>query len=189
MAVLIDVIGSMIFAGLIILAINTGTADLNEATYEHTYSLNVQTNSVSLARMIEYDFVKIGYRTPSPAIVSMDSTGIRFQSDLLNNGEVVTVQYSVGSPTDSNVTSTENPRDFLLFRTLTDVTGTNTLRLSSGLVDFKLTYYDSLGAITATTSAVKSIRVQMKLESIEPVDTDSLYPGVFWEKTIYPRNL
>lgn len=186
MAVLIDVIGSLIFAGLIILAINTGTADLNEATYEHTYSLNVQTNSTSLARMVEYDFVKIGYRSPSPAILSMDSTGITFTSDLLNNGVVKTVQYSIGSPTDSNVAGTRNPRDFLLFRS---VTGENTLRLSSGLVDFKLTYYDSSGAMTATASEVKSIRVQMKLESIEPVDTDTLYPGVFWEKTIYPRNL
>jgi len=182
--IIIDIVGSIILAGLLILTVNTGVADLNQTTYEQTYTLNSQTNIVALARIIEHDFVKIGFRAPEPVILKADSQGIVFQSDLSNDGSIESVTYSLGAPTDPPASATANPRDFTLYRR---ISGESALGLSSGLVEFRFTYFDSTGAVTTSPDEVDAIQVRVRLETEEPVDGD--YPGVFWEKTIYPKNL
>jgi len=184
MNIIIDIVGSIMLAGLLILTINTGVADLHETTYEQTYTLNSQANMVALARTIEYDFVKIGFRAAAPAILIADSQQISFQSELYNDGSLKTVTYSVGTPTAPPASITKNPRDFILYRQLS---GEPALGLSSGLVEFSLTYLDSTGTITTSPDEVDAITIRVRLETEEPVDED--YPGVFWEKTIYPKNL
>ena len=184
MSIIIDIVGSIILAGLLILTVNTGVADLNKTTYEQTYTLNTQTNMVTLARIIEHDFVKIGFRADDPVVLVADSQQLSFQSDLYNDGSLETVTYSVGAPTDPPASATENPRDFILYR---ELSGESPLGLSAGLVEFNLTYLDSTGAVTTSPNEVDAIQVRMRLETEEPVDGD--YLGVFWEKTFYPKNL
>lgn len=184
MNIIIDIVGSIMLAGLLILTINTGVADLNETTYEQTYTLNTQTNMVALARIIEHDLVKIGFRAPEPVILKADSQGIVFHSDLSNDGSAKKVTYSVGAPTDPPASATANPRDFTLYR---KVSGEPALGLSSGLVEFRFTYLDSTGAVTTSPDEVDAIQILLRLETEELVDGD--YPSVFWQKTIYPKNL
>ena len=184
MDIIIDIVGSIVLAGLLILSVNSGVVDLNETTYEQTYTLNSQTNIVALARIIEHDFVKIGFGAPGPAILVADSQAISFQSELYNDGSLKTVTYSVGSITGPKVAPTKNPRDFMLFR---ELAGEPPLALSSGLVEFNITYFDSAGAVTTSPGDVDAIQIRLRLETEEPVDDE--YPGVFWERTIYPKNL
>lgn len=184
MGVLFDIVGSVIFAGLLVLAINNGVADLNEATYDQTFALNTQTNIVALARIIEYDFVKIGYRVPHPKVLSADSQSIKFQADLYKDGTVRTVFYSLRTPNGTPISEVPNPQEIVLFR---EVTGEPAFGISTGLAKFQLTYFDSAGKQTISAGNIKSIQVRVDLRSIEPVDKG--YPAVFWEKLIYPRNL
>ena len=184
MAVLIDIVGASVIAGIIMLTILNLNANLNQASYEKVYTLNMQTNIVTLARIIEYDFVKIGYHTSKPAILNADSTSIRFTSDLLNAGVTNTVKYSISDVSESVVASTKNPRDRMIYR---EVNGQPMISANLGVTSLKFTYLDSMGSETSNLTFIKAIRVKIKLENPEPIDTT--YQGVFWEKTIYPRNL
>lgn len=180
----IDLIGSLALIGILILTVATVNVNLNQAVYESTFELNAQLNLIELARTCEYDFLKIGYHAPKPAIISADSTSITFKADLQNFGLVDSVRYFVGLPTDPGVAGTPNPRDRVLYRLTNNEPQRGT---SLGVVRFHLTYYDWAGMVTLTPSMIKSIKVQLMVESPYPVD--STYAGAYWEKLIYPRNL
>ena len=180
----IDLIGSLALIGVLILTVATVNVNMNQALYESTFELTAQQNLVELARTLEYDFLKIGYHGPKPAIVSADSVSITFKADLQNVGVVDSVRYFLGSTTDPGVASTPNPRDRVLYRVNNSEPQRGT---SLGVVQFHLTYYDSSGAMTSNLNLIKSIKVQLGVESPYPVD--STYSGAYWEKLISPRNL
>lgn len=193
MGVIIEIITSAVVFGILLLAIMFIVINLNEVTFEKTYALNMETNIVTLARLIEHDFVKIGYRSAKPSIIKAEPNAITFTSDLENNGIIRVVKYYLGSALDTVVSETKNPHDKILYR---EVTGYSTMNINMGLVEFNLTYMDSAGKVTMNPALVKSIRVKVRLENPDPIyqvnkpaPDNVQYPGVFWEKTIYPRNL
>ncbi len=63
------------------------------------------------------------------------------------------------------------------------------------MVDFKLTYYDSLGqkidytllSSQSERDKIKTLRISMKCESSDMIDGH--YEAVEWEKTIKPKNI
>lgn len=184
MGFMIDLIGSLALIGVLILTVAMVNVNLNQAVYDSTFELTAQQNLIELAGTLEYDFLKIGYRAPKPAITYADSTSVTFKADIENVGAVDSIRYFLGSPTDPGVALTPNPRDRVLYRLNGDEPQRGT---SLGVVRFHLSYYDSAGAVTSTLSQIKSIKVQLSVESPYPVDTT--YAGAYWEKLIYPRNL
>lgn len=184
MAVIIEVVASAVIFGILMLAILTIVGNLNMVSSERTFTLNMETNIVTLARLLEHDFVKIGYKCVKPAITLAESTRIIFKSDLENNGVVRTVQYYLGDPNDSIAIKTKNPRDRILFR---NISGKGLFPINVGITKFNLAYFDSSGASTTDVSKIKSIQIKVNIEN--PVPYDTIYVGSYWEKTIYPRNL
>ncbi|MBI1804526.1 MAG: hypothetical protein HY033_12450 [Ignavibacteriae bacterium] len=181
MAVLIDIFGAAIIAGILLLTIFGLNANLNQANYNKTFSLITQTNTVTLARIIESDLVKIGYHVSTSAILTAKSDSIKFLADLADDGVIHTIVYAIG-PT-SLLGTTKNPRDRMLYR----VDNGSLIAANVGLTDLSFTYFDNNGDSTSTPDLVNSINVKFHVESSEPVDT--AYAAVFWEKRIYPRNL
>jgi hypothetical protein len=63
------------------------------------------------------------------------------------------------------------------------------------VVNFKLTYYDSLGqeidyallSIQSERDKIKTLKIRMKCESSDMIDDH--YESVEWEKTIKPKNI
>lgn len=198
MAVVIDLVGSTVIAGMILLSVFGLIGNLNHTTVEKTYCLNMQTNIVTLARIVEYDLVKIGYHVSKPAILYADSTSISFKSDLHKNGDSVIVRYSIGDSLESTVAGTANPRDRMFYR---EETGQPTIEANIGLTYLKFRFLDSLGVETTDLNAIRAIHIKIGIEShdsmeacAEEVCTEDhtsamMYEGSFWEKTIYPRNL
>ena len=184
MGLMIDLIGSLALIGVLILTVAMVHVNMNQAMYESTFELTAQQNLIELARLLEYDFLKIGYRTPKPAITLADSDRITFKADLENLGSVDSVQYYLGSTTGVGVAATPNPRDRVLYRLRNGEAEKGT---SLGVVQFHLTYYDSTGIVTSDVNLIRSIKAQLMVESQYPVD--STYAGAYWEKLIYPRNL
>lgn len=193
MSVILDIVLTIVIGSILFVVIFTLMGNMNQAHFEKTLTINVQTNVVTIAQIIEYDFLKIGYHTKDDAIQYADSTTIRFKADLKNDGNVVNLQYSIGS----EVYATRNPRDFMFVR---QAGGYPTINANVGLVSLKFTYFNTLGNIIpspittkANLDSIKAIRVKIELESVEPVYSyltgDSTYQSVFWEKTIYPRNI
>ncbi|MBA4312568.1 MAG: hypothetical protein C0417_08050 [Chlorobiaceae bacterium] len=193
MSIMLDIFGSLLIAGIMFLTIFSLMGNMNQANIEKTLNVNVQGDIITLAQILESDLLKIGYHTKNDAIQYADSSGIRFKSDLVNDSTIVTVQYTLGG----NVTTTKNPKDKFIIRS---VDGQTTINASVGLTYIHYSYFDSLGReltspLTTTNrlDSIKAIRVKIRLESAEPVASPysitPTYQSVFWEKTIYPRNL
>ena len=190
---MIDIFGALLIAGIMFLTIFSLMGNMNQANFEKTMSVNVQGNITTLARVLESDLLKIGYHSKADAVQYADSSGIRFKSDILNDSSVVTVQYALGG----DVTTTKNPTDKFISRI---VDGQPTITANVGLTYIHFAYFDSLGrelttplTTMARLDSIKAIRVKIRLESAEPVSLPysmtPTYQSVFWEKTIYPRNL
>jgi hypothetical protein len=193
MTVMMDILGAGIIAGIMLLTIFSLVGTMNQAHFEKTMSTNIQADVINFARIIESDFLKIGYHTKSDAIQYADSQSIQFKSDLLNNNNVVSVRYSLGGPNNTTL----NPNDLYILR---EVSNQNPINAGIGLTTFQLTYFDTLGRILSLPIATKirldsiqSIQIKIRLESAEPVinpgSESASYQSVYWSKTIHPRNL
>lgn len=204
MPAMIDIIGATIIAGMVLLIIFGVTANLNQTLYMSTFSLNVQTSAISIARIIEHDFYKMGYNISksNQIILQADSNCLRFWMGRIQaSGAIDTtrVTYYSGATTDPIVSTTRNPRDRMFYR----IEEGSTISANVGVTSFNLAYFDSAGTQLPATNLdfvarqqIKSIRVRVFIESPEPVlqyrdlaDTTASYIGVYWEKLIYPRNL
>ena len=181
MAVMIDIIGSVVIAGIVLLAILGLNANMNQAMYNKTFSLVTQTNAVALARMIEYDVTKIGYHTPSPALLVASPDTISFKADLKDDGTVHTVKYFSGST--STLSWTKNPNDRMVYRVLDG----SVTSMNLGVTSLVFKYYDVNGIVTTDPKSVKSVNVYFTVQSPEPVDTG--YCSSYWQKTINSKNL
>lgn len=183
MSVMIDIIGSFIIIGVVMLSIFGLSSNLNQSAYNKSFSVVTQTNEVALARMIEFDFNKIGYQVPvsTPALLKARPDSIIFKAALTYGGSWSTVTYYTG-PT-SELTRTKNPRDRYLYR----IEDGKKIPANLGVTSLSFVYYNRDGFITSALDSIKSIRARFTIESPEPVDTS--YSGISWEKRIYPKNL
>lgn len=151
---LIDIIGSFILGGLLLLILLRMNSSSVQNNYELSGETTVQTNITSIVSILEYDLRKIGYcndykKIPDPAlsIIKADSTKIWFLSDIVllpaypyGDGVVDTIKYYLGPV--SELSATPNPNDRYLYRVING----NTARSSNlGITLFKLTYFDALG--------------------------------------------
>ena len=109
---------------------------------------------------------------------------------------VDTIHYFVGNTTDLSYTT--NPNDKPLYRQRNYVDSTNTpieLLNEVQIVDFNLSYFDSIGNsldyASLTSSGVreliKSIKIKIKVESDEMYADE--YRTSEWKKKISPKNL
>lgn len=183
MGAILDIVGSFIIGGLILLLVLSVNGNVSQMATEEQMRLMVQENITELAEEIEYDFRKIAYRfsTPSSAIISADSVSIKFWCDIDNDGVQDSVRYWLG-PT-SGTPGTPNPRDRILYRKVNN----QTIGGALGVVDFRLTYFNSSGAQTANLTQVKSILFSLTVESPFPIDTT--YTQSSWSALVRPRNL
>lgn len=190
MATLIDILTATVIGGAIILMI-IGLNSYIDSTSRETYNSNMaQSNLTDFSSTVESDLYKIGYRISGDKMVIADSNQIKFFADLDNNGIADTLHFYLGST--SELTNTSNPNDKLLYRVQNNQTPKSS---SAGVVDFKLTYYDSLGATLSYASLnsqtirnrIKCINVYLKIEALYAID--GVYAGAEWKKIIRPKNL
>ena len=182
MAQILDLVGSTIIGGLVLLMILTLNGYMENTAGVQTMNLSTQENLTALVGMIEYDFAKMGYRvSDSLKIRVADSTRIVFKTDIDNNGVVDSISYSLDLVLYA---ATQNPRDRILYRALNNGTSTS---INLGVTRFRLWYYDSLGNITTWRSKMRAVRLAIDLESTSSLDT--VYTGACWERTIKPKNL
>ncbi|MBI5020852.1 MAG: hypothetical protein HZB59_05400 [Ignavibacteriales bacterium] len=191
---ILDILSSIIIAGFLLLMVIHMNSSLVYSNYTTTNDLTVQENLVSLVRMIEDDFRRIGYcreytkvPDPSKAILGAGRHNIKFQTDLLNVGNVDTLEYSIG--TISGLTGTPNPRDMYLFRDINNRRGSG---ISLGVTKFDFVYFDAQGDSLpfpiSNPNAIYEIQLSVLLES--PYAYDTTYSFAFWRQLrLAARNL
>lgn len=163
-SVLLDVIGSTIIGGILLLTTFRMNDNATKNTYNFSGELVLQQNLVTTVEVLEYDFRKIGYcedpfTLPNPernAILYADTSTIKFLTDLMEppyddphgDGILDTLEYYLGPTNELN--GTPNPNDRMLYRIVNGVPkGVNL-----GITQFRIRYYrDSLTASGSTTLA------------------------------------
>src|SRR5437870_550649 len=115
MSTILDILGATIIVGIMLLALFGLNLNMHAASYNKTFTLITQTNAVTLARMMEYDMVKMGYHSLTrPYVLAAKPDSIAFKADLRNSGTVNIVRYYVGAT--SGLAFTKNPRDRMVYR-------------------------------------------------------------------------
>lgn len=184
---LIDIFGSTIIGGLLFLTLLRLNDTATQNTYTFSGELQVQQNLVATVQLLEYDFRKIGYCSdftkipvPSRAILSADSTSIKFLSDVApEDGKVDTVKYYLGPA--SELSMTPNPRDRMLYRV---INGATPRGANLGVVEFRLTYFNSLGDTISfpvkVPGEIYTMQIDIKCENTSAYDRQ--YTSAFWRQ-------
>ena len=183
---IIDIIGSTIIGGLLMLVLLRTNAAAVENTYLNGQDLVVQENLTAVVEILESDFRKIGYckdwtkiPDPSKAILYADSTSIKFLTDINNDGNVDTLYYYLGPA--SELSGTPNPRDRLLYRVINNGTPRSA---NLGVTEFKLLYFnsfdDSLSFPIATPGEIASIQISVRVENTDAYNNK--YVTGFWRQ-------
>ncbi|MBA4312910.1 MAG: hypothetical protein C0417_09795 [Chlorobiaceae bacterium] len=193
MGVMLDMVLASVLVGIIILTVMNVNINLSDENYRGMVEFHTQMETIQLARIIEFDFFKMGYRqTVRPFISIAESSHIKFTSNLKDiAGATDVIEYGLGDL----VLNSKNPRDKMLFR----IENISKVYINYSVIRFKLTYYNSRDSILsapivgALRDSIKSVRVQLMLESSEPYDTarvgGKLYSHAMYSKLLFPRNL
>jgi len=192
--VILDIIGSIIIAGILMLSIfrvnNSSTEDL----YRGSGNLVAQTNLATVVQILETDFRRIGYcadwkqiPVPTEAILNADSAGIRYLTDVDKDGNVDTMYYYFDPITD--IPGTPNPRDRFLYRV---VNGETPVGVNLGVTQFSLEYFNALGSkLSFPISDPREIFTMQIDITVEDVAAyDEKYQTIFWRQIrMAARNL
>ncbi len=194
MSTILDILGSIVIGGLLLLTIIRVNAKSAESTYVYSGDFAVQSNLVAVGELIEYDFRRIGYCAdptkipdPSKSILAADSNSIKFLTDVDSDGNVDTVQFYVG-PT-SQLSGTPNVRDRLLYRV---VNQGSAIGVNLGVTQLTLQYYDALGNLLSfpitVPSAIYTMRISLTIENSAAYNEQ--YSKAFWRQIrLAARNL
>ncbi|MCL6493506.1 MAG: hypothetical protein K6T54_01875 [Ignavibacterium sp.] len=191
---ILDILASIVMGGILLTTVLRLSDSAAEKTYNYSGELSLQQNLATIAQIIEYDFRKMGYCAnwqkfpdPSKAIAQADSSSIKFYTDVNNDGNIDSIRYYLG-PT-SELSSTPNPRDRLLYRVVnTDVP----TEVNLGVTQFYLIYFDALGDTVplpiTNPGIISSYEINVRVESIYAYDEQ--YSSAYWRQIrLVARNL
>jgi hypothetical protein len=199
MAMMLDLIGSVVLAGFVILMGLRMNANLANSGGSYKADVVVQENLVSLVESIEYDFRKMGYGVsdPTKVILRADSNAITFRGDIDDNGVVDTVEWYLGGL----VGSTPNPSDRILYRRIhpTSSGGTSLAGALPGVTVFNLKYLNHESLPPTGLGQIWIVETTLRVESPWRVQNRSIdeqeyglwaYSAAFWRQTrLASRNL
>jgi hypothetical protein len=192
--VILDIMGSIIIGGILLITLFRMSDRATESTYNKTGDLTTQQNIAAVVSILEYDFRKIGYcadwtKIPNPAksIVFADKDKVKYLTDVDRNGTVDTMSYYIG-PT-SELIYTANPRDRFLYRVINNE---KPVKVNLGVTQFNLVYYnvfkDIIPAPVVNPGEIYTIQISVAVEDVEAYDQK--YSQVFWRQLrLVARNL
>jgi len=196
MASILDIIGSTMFVGILIISILTINNNMVMGNAKSISTYLIQSQTQELARIVENDVYKMGFRVYGNEVLFGDSSQLRFRADLSNNGTINTVEYILGD----RISESANPND----RKLSRIVDGSTLFISFNATRFYIQYFDSaMQKLTTPLSVadlkrVRTVNILLALQTPDPVDfyrkagTGELCPvygSAHYEKLISAQNL
>ncbi len=194
MNTIMDLLGSTIIGGMLLLLILKLNLFMSESSYSSDTELRLQQNTKTLAEIMNSDFRKIGYKVSATPILNAQEDRFKFVGDLerpgiAGYGSIDTVEYFLEDSTYSS--GTTNLHDLILVRVLNEKDTIDGPSL--GLVKLQFTFYDSVKTVTADLSKIRYIKTEMWVQPSE--SRNNFVTGIhdstftYWEFTIYPRNI
>jgi hypothetical protein len=205
---LLDILGSTLVGGLLLLILIRVTLSAIQNNYDNNGERIVQKDLTAVAQLLEYDFRKIGYcaklsnmpASKDTVIKIATDSSITFYADLPTTansyGDSVLdkVYYYLGPK--SGLSNTPNPNDRVLYRVINNGTP---MAVNMGVTLFKLTYYDQYGnAITPSgnapySPAIASVQIDLAISNPygyynpdNPTGTYSTAKTAYWRQIRLP---
>jgi hypothetical protein len=180
MGTFLDIVGSVMLAGLLTLTFGTLMGDRQSALMESNDQSTIQLQMDNASELLLSDLRKIGFMTAVEPVLSCQARSITFLGDIDYNGSVDTVRYRMGGPVDY----TPNPNDSLLCR---QVNSGPESASDLGVTSLRFIYFNAAGSVTTTANDVASVQVRITVQSRSPVD--STYQSITQDLRVSPRNL
>jgi|GEM_PF-3308197 len=182
MRTIMEEAGGIIIGGVIFLTLITLFSRIGDTARAQSFKDAAQESTTNASDIMEREFRLIGYGyTDTTYILKADSASITFRADLNDDGIVDTVAYGLSAVVYAGQNTTA-PR--ILQRTPGHGLAAP---VATGITKFALDYFDRSGNPTTTIANIRSIR--MSMISLADADIDSTHPGVYWERTIKPKNM
>jgi len=183
---IIDVLGSLIIGGLLLLILMRLNGTVTEHYYVTGSDRNLQRSLAETAILIEKDFRKMGYcadpykiTETMDIVVVGDSDFISFYTDVDKDENLDIITYFVS---DTNaLAATKNPRDRILYRQINSDTP---LMISTNITRFLLEYYDVFGnkltSPVASPGNITHMKISMRVE--DPEAYNEQYSNAYWQQ-------
>lgn len=200
-------ITSYIVAGILLLSMLMMNIRVNTSSAELAMTQITREKVATITDMLYDDIPNMGYdmvNTTPDIIVEADTFKIKFyrKIDRLNEGSVELITWEL---TEEEVTSTQNPNDRILRRTV-EKDGTATVTdITLGVTNFEIWYFDEYGLSTlpedgeyldrpvSDVTKIKQLYIALELESPEQIThyggRGGRYIRSVWEKRFSPGNL
>lgn len=197
---------SFIVAGILIVSIITMNNSVSNNSSELTLTQFTRERMATVSKMMANDIQKIGYNRSGKTETMLkigNGHKIKFHSNI-DNSDDGTVEEVIWELTDQEVTSTSNPNDRILKRTILYEDGsTDETPITLGVTEFRIAYYDDYGIPLSDSLStpvdsdmldeVRQFYIKIKLESPEKIYAGSNSSGRYvtsvWEKRFSPPNL
>ncbi|MBR9978879.1 MAG: hypothetical protein KFH87_12405 [Bacteroidetes bacterium] len=180
----LDIIGSVIIAGMIILNFAFLMGERTESQIESSNQITAQTNVSDVTQTLRFDLRKTGFGCDSLPIIQATENTFIFRSDLANDGILDTIGYYFGGSALGSIENSES----LLYRIVNGKKhhGHDLGLTSCRFVDYKT---DKYGTLTETSSLgdIRAIGVKMRVRG--QMKEDGKYPTSQNEFTVSPKNL
>ncbi len=192
----LDIIGSVIIAGMIILNFTVFMGERQESQIETTNTITAQTEMSEVTTTLRHDLRKVGYGCDSLPILRATSSVFVFRTDINNDGKIDTVGYAFAPDPSSAImtsgtftTSTASTSNKMLLYRI--VNGQKQPGYDFGLEGCSFKYFktNSYGTMSETTTMadVKAVAVSLRLRS--EMKIDNKYQYSVNEFTVSPKNL
>jgi hypothetical protein len=178
MGTMLDVIGSIVIRGAIMLAVLNLTIQMNSALYQKTALAAARQATVIPAQIMYGDIYLAGYNDPTKMFGKAKPNEIVFYADIDTNGVADTVHYYLGSGSSANI----------LYRQVSSINSNRAALIAHNVISMTFDYYNIDGSSatqssTVNVGGVKSIKLKLTIQ------TDDNSGSTFWEKNIFPPNL
>jgi hypothetical protein len=195
MSALLDIIGSLLFGGTILMIIITANDIAAETQATHSGDMLVQELLTNTAQLVEGELRNMGFGVPEreQTIMRAEESRIHFLCDIDRNGIIDTVKYSVGDTTE--LADTQNEIDRLLKRQINTETTMNV----GAVTTFRLRYMTREGALLSTPvpadrlAEIHMVEVSMEVqnpyapsrdqEMVGAGERTALYSSSLWQQT------
>jgi len=183
---IIDVLGSIIIGGLLLLILMRLNGSVTEHYYITGSDRNLQRSLAETAILIEKDFRKMGYcadpykiTEAMDIVIVADSDFISFYTDVDKDENLDIMTYFVS---DTNaLAATKNPRDRILYR---QINSDPPLMISTNITRFLLEYYDVFGKVltspVASPGNITHMKISMRVE--DPEAYNEQYSNAYWQQ-------
>lgn len=210
----LDLLGSYIIGGLVLILMTAVILNFQEGTNETLLNEISQVSLAQMSQTMDKEINNLGYRVSGPEkVLSVDYRSIAFLSDIDNNGVVDTISYRMdrtknGPVVTRRISSPDlgarswTTRGAMVLFSAFDSTGAQTtdpslVRAVEASMLTSNVLYERIGSLTAVSgtstgsegvggAGTKALQVSHEQLLATAIDVQA---GAYWHKTIYPRNL